>query len=665
VLALVGGVIFPAGVQALLVKPNQKDREAPYIERNVFATREALGIGEADVDEMELSVDSISTSELTGDVDPLRNVRLLNPLTLVDRFRNDQGQRAGLTIRDLDVDRHEIDGRQQQVLVAARELDLGAIANKSWQGKHLISTHGCGLVEAPAHRVEESGRPDYTEIALERPELYYSEDLPGYAVVRTDVEEEICRGQTNAGPYSGGGIELDSLTKRLSFALSFLDYNLIGSSAVNDESQLLWIRDVRDRVQKVAPFLAFDGDPYPVALDGGVTWVIDAYTTSGRYPYAQNADRSQLSDGTGLDFEFNYIRNSVKATVDAYSGEMSFYVMDDEDPIIRAWVSAFPELFTAADQMPAGLREHLRYPDDLFRVQTAAYSRYRLAPEEFFDRTGAWSVAQGPSNIPRLEAATPAATEDTEAQETEFATDAGSARFVPYYSMFRAPGETDPTFQLLRPFVPFSPDDSRKELQAFMVASSDPDTYGQLRAYVVRPAEGGPDTIDGPATVADTMETEPAISQQITFLDQQGSSVFYGDLQLVPIGDGIVYVRPLYVRADNGTQISYRHILVSYQGEAAYGDTLQEALAKLFPGFRVDIGEVVGTGDGVDDPVDPDAPAEPAQDPKNLLQQADELFDEAEEALRNDPPDFAEYAEKNAEARELVEQAIDLLDAGG
>jgi uncharacterized membrane protein (UPF0182 family) len=562
VVALLGGVIYPAAVQALVVKPNQKDREETYIRRNVLATRQAFDIG--DVAEQTVSFDSISTSELTQDLEPLRNVRLLNPATLVDRFRTDQGQRSGLTIRDLDIDRYEIDGDVQQVLMAARELDLGTIANKSWQGKHLISTHGCGLVRAPAHRVESSGRPDYEEVELERPELYFSEDISGYAVVETDVDEEICPGQTNAGPYNGeGGVELDSVFKRLSFALSFLDYNLIGSSAVDDGSTLLWIRDVRDRVEKVAPFLAFDGDPYPVALDGGVTWVIDAYTTSGRYPYSENAELGQLSDGSGLDFSFNYIRNSVKATVDAYSGEMHFYLIDETDPIIRAWDSTFPKLFEPMSAMPAGLRGHLRYPEDLFRVQTAAYSKYRLAPEVFFDRTGAWSVSQGPSNIPRVVAAPAATAEDSDAPEAEFASESATARFVPYYSMFRAPDQEVEAFQLMRPFVPFSTDDNRKELQAFMVASSEPDeTYGQLRAYVVVPEPGGPATIDGPATVAATIENQPTISEQITLLDQQGSSVFYGDLQMVPIAGGILYVRPLYVRSDTINQLSYRYVLV-------------------------------------------------------------------------------------------------------
>jgi uncharacterized membrane protein (UPF0182 family) len=658
VVALLGGVVYPAVVQALVVNPNQKDREAPYIERNVLATRQAFGI--ADVVEETVAYGTLSAAEITADASPLRDVRLLNPARLVDRFRIDQGQRSGLTIRDLDVDRYEIDGRTQQVLTAARELDLTSIANKSWQGTHLIFTHGCGLVQASASQVESSGRPDYEPVPLERPELYFSEGLSGYAVVNTSVSEDVCPDQTNAGPYQGdGGVELSSLIRRVAFALHFLDYNLLGSSAINDDSQLLTVRDVRERVGAVAPFLSLEGDPYPVAVDGRAVWVVDAYTTSDRYPYAQNADLSQLTSTSGLGFAFNYIRNSVKATVDAYDGSVSLYVSDPDDPIVRAWQSAFPDLFLPLDQMPATLREHLRYPEDLFRVQTAHYSKYRLSPSAFYERNGAWSVAQGPSSLPRLidSGAVSPVTVDPAAPSTAadaFASESGSARFVPYYSMFRTPGQTEPSFQLLRPFVPFSTNDNRTELQAYMVASSDPDTYGQLTAYVVEGA------VDGPATVAATMESDPAISQQITLLDQKGSSVYYGDLQLVPLSDGLLYVRPLYVESDTSKQLSYRYVLVSYQGKAAFGTTLQQAIAKLFPGFTTDLGDVVGAG--TTEPTEPTTPTDPStsQDPAELLAQADELFAQADDAL----PDFAKYAELTAQARALVKQALDLLANG-
>ena len=479
-------------------------------------------------------------------------------------------------------------------------------------------------------------------------------------MVKSTVPEDPCPGQTNVAAYSGnGGVALNSVFRRVAFALDFLDYNLLGSGAIDNDSRILWVRSVRDRVQKVAPFLSFDGDPYPVELDGGVVWVIDAYTTSDRYPYAQNADTSQLAANSGLDFGFNYVRNSVKAVINAYDGSMQFYRVDENnpDPVVAAWSKAFPDLFTPIDAMPAELREHLRYPEDLFRIQTSAYSSYRLDADAFFDRNGAWSVAQGPSTTPRTAAGDSSVTSDTVAgQASVFAGDSGSAKFVPYYSMLRAPGSSESTFQMLRPFVPFSTDDSRKELQAFMTVSSDPGSYGQLTAYVVENSD-----IDGPATVAATIESETPISAELTLLDQTGSQVIYGDLQLVPIGGGILYVRPLYLRSDASAQASFRYVLVSYNGDAAFGPTLRDALAKLFPGFRTDVGDVGdgGVGDG-GDTTDPgtDPGTEPSTStPEELLAQADELFQQADEAL----PDFAEYDRLNNQARDLVEQALTLL----
>jgi uncharacterized protein len=657
VVALLGGVVYPAAVQALVVNPNQKDREALYIERNITATRQALGID--DVAEEPIEFRSLSSAEVSDDVDPLQNVRYLNPGTLVDRFRTDEGQRAGLTIRDLDIDRYEIDGRTQQVVIAARELDLNTIANKSWQGRHLISTHGCGLVQAPANRVTSSGRPDYRNLPLTRPELYFSEGLDGYAIVGTTVREEACPGQTDPGAYQGnGGVALNSVFRRMVFALDFLDYNLLGSGAVEEDSRILWIRGVRDRVSKVAPFLSFDGDPYPVALGGRVLWVIDGYTTSSRYPYAQNANLNQLIDSSGLDFEFNYIRNSVKVVVDAYSGAMSFFIVDETDPVVRAWQSAFPDLFAPMSAMPAGLDAHLRYPEDLFRLQTDAYSKYRLDADAFFDRNGAWSVAQGPSSLPRTSTGVVINQANGPAGATgadDFAQETGSARFVPYYTMFRQPGQDELSFEMLRPFVPFSTDDNRKELQAYMIASSDPGRYGKLTAYVVS------NRVDGPATVAATIESENSISAQITLLDQGGSQVLYGDLQMVPVGDGLLYVRPLYVRSDAAPQASFQYVLVAYQGKAAYGENLAQALAKIFPGFGRNLGDVMGEVPDPTDPAEPGQPTEPSTvTPQELLAQADDLFQQADDAL----PDFAKYDELNRQARDLVARALAQLQGG-
>ncbi|MGA1345419.1 MAG: UPF0182 family protein, partial [Ilumatobacteraceae bacterium] len=397
VVSIIGGVAYPALVQSLVVRPNQAERELPYIERNVEATRQAMGLDMVETVPVEFS--RLTADEVESDLEPIENVRLLSPGLMLSRFAIDRGETAGLQIADLDVDRYEIDGEREQVLVAARELDLDGIPNQSWQGRHLVSTRGCGLIMAPVSRVTNSLRPDYRTVDLDRPELYFSPELTGYAVSRTDVVEAQCG---DGAPYGGtAGVELSGPVRRAVTALAFLDYNLLASGAVNGDSQLLMVRDVRDRVEKLAPFLDYDGDPYPVAVDGGVQWVIDGYTSTSRYPYAQSIGNVQLSSSTGLSRSANYVRNAVKATVDAYTGEVRFYVVNPEDPIIDAWSGAFPDLFVPIDEMPADLRDNLRYPEDLFRVQTDLYSKYQIAPENFFQRTGAWSVAQAPSIQPR------------------------------------------------------------------------------------------------------------------------------------------------------------------------------------------------------------------------------------------------------------------------
>ncbi|MDP9465477.1 MAG: UPF0182 family protein, partial [Actinomycetota bacterium] len=659
VIALIGGIIYPAAIQALVVNPNQRDKEAPYIVRNIDATRHALGIDNIEVKQVAFS--DITTRALTDDITPLQNVRLLKPEAMVGRFRTDQSQKAGLTINDLDPDRYELDGRVQQVSMAARELDLSAIANKSWQGQHLINTHGCGLVSAPAGQIRDR-RPVYREVPLDRPELYFSDQVSGYAIVDTGVSEEACPGYPDPGRYSGtGGIELDSVFKRMAFALSYLDYNMIGSGAIDNDSRLMSIRQVEDRARKLAPFLSFDRDPYPVALDGQVLWVVDAYTTSDRYPYGESGDRQQLSAGSGLDHPFNYVRNSVKAVVDAYDGTVEFYIIDETDPIAKVWQSAFPGLFKSRDQMPAGLDAHLRYPEELFRVQTAAYSKYRLSPEAFFGRTGAWSVAQAPIGRPRAGAS--AATDNSVADDgataaqADLATESGTERFVPYYSMLRSPDETQASFKLLRPFVPFSTDDSKRNLQAFMTASSDPQDYGSLVAYEVTSAD------DGPFTVSNTMNTEASVSQQISLLNIEGTDVVFGDLQMVPLASGLLWVRPVYVQpsvlSTRESQPTIELVLVSQNNRASYGSSLGAALAKLFPGFQPDIGDVVGNT-----PVDDDTTPPPTSDrtPADLLDEAETLFAAADTALESH--DLAGYQARVDEARALVQQALDALAQG-
>jgi hypothetical protein len=668
VVLVAGGLVYPAVVQSLVVNPNQQSREAPFITRNVIATRDAMGIRLDQIEEREVSFATLTAEKVEEDLEPLRDVRLLNPGEMLSRFRIDQGQEAGLTIDDLDVDRYDVDGEGErvQVLIAARELDVDGSPNRSWQGRHLINTHGCGLIMAPVGRVQDNDIPDYQAVALDRPELYFSPSLGGYAVARTTETERSC--VDDEQPYSGtAGVPMSSFVRRAAFALAFLDYNVLGSGAITDDSQMLWVRNVRDRLTKLAPFLSYDGDPYPVVVDGRVKWVVDAYTSTSRYPYSQRIGDIQRTRNSGLSGDANYVRNSVKAVVDAYDGGVEFYVVDPEDPIVRAWEGAFSDLFTPAELMPAELREHLRYPEDLFRVQTEVYSKYQLPPEAFFSRRGAWSVAQAPTIDPRQSTAaveSPTTIAD-EQPPSELARESSTSRFVPYYTLFRNEGSGEEEFVILRPFVPFSSNDERTELQAYMTASSDPDSYGELTAYVVTNSP----LPDGPRTVSNRIDNEPTISQQVTLQTGGGNTVHYGDLQLVPVSDGLIWVRPFYALVPQGTDsratvAEYRFVIASYGGRAALGESLGIALERLFPGFEGELGDRVGAPD---EPEEPDTGGTPPPEEDTgtdatateLLADASQLLAEADTALREG--DLGEYQSKVDEAGGLIDQALELL----
>lgn len=692
VVSIVGGVIYPSLVQSLVVRPNQAAREAPFIERNVIATRQAMGLGTnlENVTEVPVQFGQLDAADVEADLAPLQRVRLLSPSEFLSRFRVDRGEVAGLTIRDLDVDRYQVDGELEQVLIAARELDLAGVANQSWQGRTLVNTRGCGLVKAPVSRVRNSDRPDYRTVELDRPELYFSPTLTGYGIARTAEAERDCGANE---PYTGtAGVRMNSVVRRAIFALAFLDYNILGSGAIQADSQMLFHRSVRERVEKLAPFLSYDGDPYPVAVNGRVSWVVDAYSTSSRYPYGQRIGSVQLTNGSGVPRSANYIRNSVKAVVDAYDGRVTFYVIDDSDPVVMAWWSAFPDLFTPIEEMPEELRVHLRYPEDLFRVQTDVYSKYRLTPENFFQRVGAWSIAQAPAPGPRQGTETTNVGEPEEFVATEFATESDAARFVPYYSLLRNDVSGELEFAMLRPFVPFSRDDQRTELQAYMTVSSDPETYGELTSYVVQG-----ELPDGPVRVASQAESEPRIGREISLQDnvESGTRVRFGDLQLVPVNGGLIYVRPFYVEVQQPGPIplvtEYRFVITSYGDRATYAPTLGQALAQLFPGFATNVGDRVADPGAEDefDPefnvVDPDSdqifqedddqPLEPDQpgsrpspgadaDAAELLAEAETLFIEAEAGLRS-TGDLGAYQRSIQQARELVTRALDLIAQGG
>lgn len=674
VVAVVAGTAYPALIQRFVVQPNVSTREIEFIQHNIEATKRALAIDK--VERVDTSVQPVSRAEVEKDVEPLRDVRQLDPIQMRDRFTLDQGRASFYRIVDLDVDRYPVDGRLQQVMVATRELNTAGIPNRTWVSRHLLYTHGCGVVAAPASVVTDDGRPAYVDLGVTRPQIYFGDGLDSYAVVKTSQREQACP-DTAASSFVGEvGIRFDGLVRRLALAINFGEFNLFGSNLITNDSEMLLVRDVRARVQKVAPFLHFDDDPYPVVVDGEVKWVVDAFTTTNRYPYAEMADTSQLGGKSGLNHSFNYIRNSVKAVVDAYSGEVTFYVVDEKDPLVRMWRSAFPDMFTDRSEVPDALAAHFRYPEDLFRVQSNMYGRYQFDDATlFFNRDAAWSVSQAPATEP--EGATQVVTgvpATLAGADSINASDSRVVRFSPYYSIFHTPGseESAGVFSMVRPFVPFSPDDSRKELRSLMVVSSDPKTYGKITVFdVASPLPAGP------ATVAAEFESDPIISATVTPLDLRGSRVTYGDLQVVPIGKGVVYLRPMYVlpNAADAKQVFVRKILAHHNGQSVIGDDIGDALGKIFPGLSIDVGDRIGDGssNGGSSPTTTTVPPTGGATPTTtttiappsgganaaeLLAAAERLFAEADAALASTPPDFATYQRKTSEARALVARAL-------
>jgi uncharacterized membrane protein (UPF0182 family) len=646
--ALVIGGIYPAFVQRVRVEPAESSKEAPYIRRNIEATRHAVGLSSVETTEFAAE-EELAAGDLEANALTVKNIRLWDPAFTKTTFQRLQAGRPFYAINDVDVDRYEIDGETRQMLVSVRELQSGQVPQSSWEARHLTYTHGYGAVAAPSNAQDSDGRPQFllrdvppeaSEDAFEltQPGVYVGENQSGYMIVNTkrqeiDFQAEDATEYTN---YRGeDGVGVGGVLRRAAFALRFGEPDILISGNIRSGSKILMVRDVRQRVKDLAPFLSFDADPYAVLIDGRIKWVIDGYTTSNRFPNAQRVDNSSLSPTSDLNKAFNYVRNSVKAVVDAYDGTTTMYVVDEEDPLIRAYRSAFPDLFTDQDQVPDSLRAHFRYPEDLFRVQTNMWGRYHLDdPDDFYNQNDAWNVAQKPGG---------GTTTQTTTIDGRPVSVSREERIEPYYLLMRLPGETEESFLLLRPFVPASGDDSGKLLTAFMVAKSDPGDYGKLQTFVM-PRGKLP---DGPSIVAGTMQSDPAVSELETLLGTQGSKLLYGNLIMVPIEQSLLYVRPVYTEAESTNVPTLQRVIVEFNGEVAVKDTLEEALSALF-------GDSPSTGEE-----QPSTPSDPGDDDDatvaELLAKAATAFTDADAALRDG--DLGEYQEKVREGRNYVEQA--------
>lgn len=685
--SLVAGEIYPWFIQSFQVSRKESAREAPFIERNIKATRQALGLSDVKTRQFDYEA-SPPDSAITSNAATVSNIRLLDPTVVSRTFRTLETQFNYFRFNDLDVDRYELDGQRNQVLIATRDLNTAGIPQDTWEAEHLIYTHGYGLALAPANAVTTRGRPRFlvagvplrvendvaADLPVERPELYFGEGLDGtdgngYAIVGTTRREQSGNAETR---YEGkGGVPIRGFFRRAAFALRFGDLEVLTSEFLTRDSRVLFKRDVGTRVRQVAPYLRLDRDPYPVIVDGRIVYVVDAYTTANTYPYAEHVDTSQLDPGADLyGLPFNYVRNSVKATVDAYDGTVRLYLTDElygrRDPIIRAWASVFPDLYRPASEMPPELEEHLRYPEDLFRVQTTMWGRYHVSDAEgFYTQSDRWDVAQDPGN-------------DIDGNAAQTGTDGSTrtqrSRIEPYYLQMVLPDEERESFVLFRPFVPHSEDDSKQKLTSFMVGESDPKSFGKLVNYELSrtTASGAVErnrSVDGPLIVNDNIisSTKNNVSQNFALLNTQGSRVDLGNMLIIPIDRGLLYVRPVYVRGNNENSVpELRKVVVVTGQRVEVGDTLAEALGKLFP--TADIVTQEGSAPGIDDDTGDDTgdgggTSPPAStNPADLIADALRLFDEADAALKSGGAgSLSEYQAKLAEAQQVLRQAADAL----
>ena len=611
--SIVASTAYPAFVQKFQVLPTESSKEAPYISNNILATRQALNM--TDVKSQQYIPDSseaTASQAITDNPRTVQNIRLLDPLNVKDTYQKQQSNLGYTTFNDLDVDRYNITSPDNKVeptavVLSTRDLSVANVPQKSWEGQHISYTHGYGLALSAANAVTPAGAPDYLirdvptaphdepkDADVARPQVYFSEKQTGYAIVGSSKDEVDFldeNGNTSTYRYDGdGGVAMNSWLRKAAFAARFGDWNPLISNFVTDQSKILYVRDIKERVQKVAPFLQYDHDPYPVLADGKIQYVIDAYTTSSHYPNAQVADTEGLAPDSGLDTKFNYVRNSVKVVVDAYQGTVKMYVIDPNDPIVQAYESAFPSLFTDISQMPDTIRVHLRYPEDLFKVQTTMWGTYHIdGATEFYQTTNGWNVAKDPGST--VNGATQTVTTNA-AGQTVRKTD---RKVDPYYLIKKLPGETKESFVLFRSFVPISDDDTKQKLTAFMVANSDPDNYGQLQVYEVPSSL----QVAGPAIVNSAIQSNPAVSSQVSLLNQNGSSVSFGNLLLIPVENSLLYVRPLYVSSDGNTrQPLVQRVIVAYEDngvlQISIRETLRLALQELFPNVDKSVFDGVG-----------------------------------------------------------------------
>ncbi len=624
--AILGGLIAPALVQSYVVAPSELAKEQPYIARNIEFTRQAYGLDRFDERNFP-AIQDLTAASIEQNTATMLNLRLWDSGPQLTTFQQLQEIRTYYDFANVYYDRYNINSKLREVSLSARELSAQSLPDPNWVNQHLIYTHGYGLCLGPVNESTPDGLPvlfikdipPASSIALKvtRPEIYYGQLSNNYCLVRTKAKEfDYPSGEDNVyNVYKGsGGIPMGGLWKRLLFALRFGDVNILLSSYVQPGSRIMMYRRVLERVETLAPFLTYDSHPYlVVADDGSLQWIVDAYTISGQYPY------SEPTDGVG-----NYIRNSVKVTISAYDGRVKFYVSDPSDPLIQTYERIFPGVFEPLSAMPADLRAHIRYPQDMFAIQAAKYAVYHMTdPSVFYSKEDLWRVATRSVN-------------------------GTSTPMMPYYAVMKLPevGKAE-EFILM---VPFSP--ARKNnMIAWMAARCDGTDYGKVLVFTF-PKEK---LIYGPEQIQSRVNQSPAISQQLTLWDQGGSSVIRGTLLVVPVQNAVLYVEPLYLAAAGGTSIpELKRVIVAYSDHAVMEPSLEDALNVIFGGQATEPTEAGGS------PLSggPAAPSPPTKtiplSLESLIQQANEHYERAQQDLRQG--DWSGYGQEIQKLGQVLKQ---------
>jgi uncharacterized membrane protein (UPF0182 family) len=612
--ALVIGVLYPTFLQALKVSPNQQSLEAPYIARNIAATRAAFGLDDVTYHAFAGST-SISESQIKSDTSTLNNIRLWDPANAIalETVTRRQSIRSYYDFTTLAVDRYFINGKLTPVLIGARQLDSESLPSQSWVNQHLQYTHGIGAAVVAANQVDAAtGNPvfDVSNVppqsyeglpTLTQPDIYFGIGYNGWVVANSkqpELDYQVDTGANAGQPVevhykSTGGVPVGNIFSRAALALRLSDFNFLISNQITPKSRVLFVRDVRQMAQKAAPFLTFDSEPYAVIANGEVQFVLDGYTTTTQYPYSEDASNLGVSTG-GLPGSFNYARNSVKVVVNAYSGKMTFYANDPNDPILKAYRSAFPTMFKPLSAMPSTIRTHLRYPSDLFAVQAATYGRYHItSASAFYSASDRWEIS------PTTGAGSPSATLES-TTHTNASGEVISSSLSPMSPVFQVGSLPNEDHQQLLESVDYVPAGSSSTVQsltAFMMVTSDPNDYGRLSVYETPRGT----TVTGPLQADSEIQQTAKVSSIITPLDQHGSNVILGNNLTVPLDSSVLYIRPLYVSSSSNPMPELRYVIAVFNQNVGIEPTLEGALSDVLGASVTGVsggGSGSGTGSG-------------------------------------------------------------------